>query len=36
MGLGNAGRPYLAMVRMEGRQSGNLVSMAEEVRRHSS
>ena len=36
MGLGEAERPYLAMARMEDRQGGNLVSVAGEVRRHSS
>ena len=36
MGLGDAERPYLAMMRMEDRHGGNLVPVAEEVRRNSS
>ena len=36
MGLGNAERPYLAMARMKDRQGGNLVPVAEKVRRYSS
>ena len=36
MGLGDAERPYLAMSWMKDRQSGNLIPMAGEVRRHSS
>ena len=34
MGLGDAERPYLTMVRMEDRQGENLVPVAREVRRH--
>jgi hypothetical protein len=36
MGLGDAKRPYLAVVRMEDSQDGNLVPMVGKVRRHSS
>ena len=36
MGLADAERPYLAMARMEDHQGGNLVPVAEEVRRYSS
>ena len=36
MGLGDAERPYLVMARMEDCQGGNLVPVAEEVRRNSS
>ena len=36
MGLGDAEQPYLVMAQMEDCQGGNLVSVAGEVRRHSS
>ena len=36
IGLGDAERLYLAMARMEDRLGGNLVPVAEEIRRHSS
>ena len=36
MGLDDAEWPYLVMTRMEDRHGGNLVPVAEEVRRHSS
>jgi hypothetical protein len=36
MGMGNTGRLYLAMARIEDRQGRNLVHVAKEVRRHSS
>ena len=36
MGLGDVERPYLAMARMEDRQGGNLVPVAEEIHRYSS
>jgi hypothetical protein len=36
MGLGNTGRPTLAMAQMEERQDGNLVPVPGEVRHHSS
>jgi hypothetical protein len=36
MGLGNMGRPTLAMARIEDRPSGNLVLVPEKIRHHSS